>query len=94
MAHPALARLTPFAACLAATLLLAGCEIGTAYRDPVSRTDADMRAVIDAYIASGAQPVHTLNVAEDRPRPSSWMAPPGRSPPASMTPNRVAGTSR
>lgn len=70
MAHPALARLTPFAACLAATLLLAGCEIGTAYRDPVSRTDADMRAVIDAYIASGAQPVHTLNVAEARTQPT------------------------
>jgi acetyl esterase len=56
--------------CAAALLALAGCQTGSAYRDPDARLNPDMMSVISAYLASGAQPVHVLSVQQARSQPT------------------------
>lgn len=55
---------------LLAAALLAGCQVGTAYRDPTARTDADMHAVVLRYEQAGARPMHTLSVQQARAQPT------------------------
>ena len=57
-----------------ALALLAGCQIGTPYHDPTGRADDDMQAVLKAYAASGAQPIHTLSVQAARTQPTMLAA--------------------
>lgn len=49
---------------------LAGCQTGSAFRDPAARLNPDMAAVVAAYQAAGAQPVHTLTVEQARSQPT------------------------
>jgi acetyl esterase len=56
--------------CAAAALLLAGCQAGSPFRDPTARSNDDMAAVIHAYQALGAKPVHTLSVQQARAQPT------------------------
>ena len=58
------------AACAAGLTALAGCQTGSAFRDPMARMNPDQAAVINAYIASGAKPIHTLSVAQARSQPT------------------------
>ncbi len=58
------------ATCAVALTALAGCQTGSAFRDPLARMNPDMQAVIVAYQASGAQPVHTLTVDQARSQPT------------------------
>jgi len=53
-------------ACAASLAALAGCQTGSAFRDPLARMNPDMQAVVVAYQAAGAQPVSRLTVAEAR----------------------------
>jgi acetyl esterase/lipase len=58
------------ASCAAALAALAGCQTGSAFRDPLARMNPDMQAVVVAYQASGAQPVSRLTVAQARSQPT------------------------
>lgn len=57
-------------ACAAALAGLAGCQTGSAFRDPMERLNPDMQAVIIQYQALGAKPVSTLTVAQARSQPT------------------------
>jgi acetyl esterase len=58
------------ATCAMALTALAGCQTGSAFRDPLARMNPDMQAVVVAYEASGAKPVHTLTVDQARSQPT------------------------
>ena len=58
------------AGCAAALVTLAGCQTGSAFRDPLARMNPDMQAVVVAYQALGAQPVHALTVQQARSQPT------------------------
>jgi acetyl esterase len=58
------------AGCAAALITLAGCQTGSAFRDPLARMNPDMQAVVVAYQSLGAQPVHTLSVQQARSQPT------------------------
>jgi acetyl esterase len=58
------------ATCAAALIALAGCQTGSAFRDPLARMNPDMQAVVVAYQASGAKPIHTLTVEQARTQPT------------------------
>ena len=55
---------------VAATALLAGCQMVPAAPDPTGRADADMLRVLTAFQASGAKPVYALSVDQARKQPT------------------------
>lgn len=59
-------------AALYATALtaLAGCQTGSAFRDPIARLNPDMEVVIEAYLNAGARPVSQLPVDQARSQPT------------------------
>lgn len=57
-------------ACIAGLALLAGCQTGSAFRDPLARMNPDMQAVVVAYQDLGARPIHSLTVQQARSQPS------------------------
>ena len=58
------------ALCATALIALAGCQTGSAFRDPVGRMNPDMQVVIDAYLNAGARPVSQLSVEQARSQPT------------------------
>jgi acetyl esterase/lipase len=58
------------ALCATALTALAGCQVGSAFRDPMARLNPDMATVIEAYIKLGAEPVHELSVQAARAQPT------------------------
>lgn len=57
-------------ACAAGLALLAGCQTGSAFRDPLARMNPDMQAVVMAYQDLGARPINTLTVQQARSQPT------------------------
>lgn len=58
------------ATCAAGLAMLAGCQTGSAFRDPLARMNPDMQAVVVAYEDLGARPIHTLTVQQARSQPT------------------------
>jgi acetyl esterase len=63
-------RLSKTALPIGAILLLAGCTVGTPFRDPTARANDDMIAVIQTYQKLGARPEHELTVQQARTQPT------------------------
>ncbi len=85
---------------VAATSLLAGCQMAPAAPDPTGRANADMLRVLTAYQASGAKPVATLEVDQARTQPTPGdaatkvavsMGMPAKLPVARVTDIQLAG---
>ena len=58
------------AGCAAVLTGLAGCQTGSAFRNPADRLNPDMAAVISNYVDLGGRPVNTLTVAQARSQPT------------------------